>query len=76
MKRLMLEIEKIVVLHCDHGPDLIQLHTKGLKPCIWPFDESPTPRFEVARGTGIDYVKENFGIQPEFLDIRAEREKL
>jgi len=71
-----LEIEKIVVLHCDHGPDIVLLHAKNLKPCIWPYTECPAPRFEVARGTGIEYVQNNFGVQPEYLDIRCDKEKL
>ncbi len=69
---MRIEIKKIVVLLCDYGPDKVQLHTE-LKPCMWPFDESPYAAFEVARDTGAAYVNEQFGIDAEVINIRSEK---
>lgn len=70
---MQLEISKIVVLRGDHGPDKIMVTAPNLKPTVWPFNEPAVLRFEVARGNGVKYVRENFGVEPEFLDISVEQ---
>jgi hypothetical protein len=49
------------------GTDLVILET-DLPPAVWPFEHQPSPRFEVAKGFGEQYVKDNFGLEPEVID--------
>jgi hypothetical protein len=65
-----IEIVKVTMLSRAHGPDQITLHTK--LPSPFPPEVSDQPLqldFVATKGMGADYVRENFGMEPEVLEI-------
>jgi hypothetical protein len=63
-------VKSAKVLIQAHGPDLVIVET-NLPPAIYPFTENTSPRFEVARGQGAQYVRNNLSIEPEIIEIGA-----
>lgn len=62
------KITKITVL-TGSGTDQIRLET-SLPLGVWPYKDYPqTLRMEVSRGMGEEYVRENFGIEPEVIQV-------
>lgn len=67
-KTFHIEVVAVKVL-TRNGTDLIHLETE-LPPCF-PAGvgaNSPTLQFETQKGCGADYVRENFGVEPEIIE--------
>jgi hypothetical protein len=59
-------ITRIVVMQLS-GTDEVRIET-DLPLGVYPYKDYPQAlKFEVTRGMGIKYVKDNFGIEPEVL---------
>ena len=70
MMNLNIEIEKIVVLLTD-TPDEIFIHTNkcGFTRPFPAFPEQTlTLKFECAQNHGIQYVRDNFDVEPEVIE--------
>jgi len=63
--QLTFEITEILVLTGD-GPDKIIVKTTLPEPC-WPYEGGMFFNIKAAAGTGEDYVKSNFGVEPEVI---------
>lgn len=64
----LLAVTKITVL-TTHGTDLVVVDTT--LPTPYPPEVSDQPlslKFDVTKGRGVDYVKDNFHIEPEVID--------
>lgn len=55
----MPEITKIVILTNRSGCDLVYLYF-NVQSGVFPFTENLSSKFEVTKGNGLNYVKENF----------------
>jgi hypothetical protein len=65
----MIEIVKILLMSGGQGCDTVLLHTK-LPPSVYPWTENPSLKFEVAKGKGRDYARDNFpGIELEEIKL-------
>lgn len=51
----------------ESGPDMCYLTFKAPSP-IWPFDGQLSMKFEAAAGTGAQYIRDFFGIEPEVIE--------
>lgn len=65
---MQINVTSAKVLIAKHGPDLVIVET-DLPPTVFPYKENATPRFEVAKGQGADYVRTHLGIEPEVINI-------
>lgn len=69
MEDFTLHIKKAVVLITD-GTDRVTIHTD--LPSPYPPEVSEDDLmivFETRKGAGMDYVRKEFGIEPEMLDV-------
>lgn len=69
MDNFTLHIKKIVVMIID-GTDRVSIYTD--LPSPYPAEISTDDLeidFQTRKGSGVDYVREHFGIEPEILDI-------
>ena len=59
-------ISRIMVIRDRYGPDYVYL-SLDLPPATYPFNEEnkPSAKFPVAAGLGVDYVRKNFGVDPD-----------
>lgn len=66
-KTFLLKIEKSVVIQREHGSDHVILHTN--LPTAMPdiTNEPLSLDFVVAKGDGVNYVKNVFGLEPEII---------
>lgn len=64
-----MEIKRIIVF-ISHGTDQVYLHTDLPTPFTFleGTGETLCMKFETTKGTGVDYVKKNFGIIPEIIE--------
>ena len=64
---LELPIQKVTVVEGYMGPDRIIIWTSLPPP--WPpiTDQPLTLDFKAAVGTGVEYIRKNFGIEPEVI---------
>lgn len=72
MKTFMLEVKKAMVLLTE-GTDRISLYTE--LPCPYavaflPSQQPLTVTFDATYDTGIEYIRKNFGIEPEVTNVR------
>lgn len=70
MTDITLNIKRIVVFRNTHGTDRIYLYTD--LPSPFPpgvADQSPAFQTDTVRGGGEQYVRDNFGVEPEVVDI-------
>lgn len=70
---VQIEVDSATVLLQRNGTDIVFLKTS--LPCPFPEEAiSSQPslqmKFDTTQGTGIKYVKDNFGIEPEVIDAR------
>ena len=69
MENFTLHIKKVVVLITD-GTDRVSIHTD--LPSPYPPEVSEQDlviEFSTKKGAGMDYVRKEFGIEPELLDV-------
>lgn len=69
---LLLCIDKVIVQLMQHGTDRVSFVVNHEYPspiCCLP-NELLHLSFDVIRNKGIEYVRNNFGIDPEILDCR------
>lgn len=65
--KIELEVERASVV-LREGTDKVYLRIKGLPGAIVCFPSEPlTLEFDCTKGTGEEYVKTNFGIDPEVI---------
>lgn len=64
---LKLEITKAFVL-TGCGPDYVSL-TTTLPGVMWPAEEPLSLKFECAPKKGVEWVRENVGIEPEVVEL-------
>lgn len=65
---MLIEVDRIIVYTSQKGCDLIIFHTN--RPC--PFIPGETPLkmgCYASKNTGVDYVRETFGIEPEIVEL-------
>ncbi len=70
MKGLNFYVISATVVLRDYGKDLISLETEYPSPTPKADPESLSLSFEAEKDTGIDYVKNTFGITAEVIDTR------
>lgn len=63
-----MEIKKIQILIRKNCTDVVFVHTGFPTPFPHFTDENMMMKFEVQRGNGINYVRENFKIEPEIIN--------
>lgn len=74
LETINLTVKRVVVV-VDSGTDSVMFACVGPSP-TYPFDRNEfTMKIEAAHGTGAKYVRENFGIEPEVVDVKAHRKK-
>lgn len=62
------KITRVLVIE-QHGTDLVRLET-DLPLAVFPYDGSPQMlSMEVSKGMGVQYVRDNFDIEPEVIRI-------
>lgn len=64
-------VSRIVVIITE-ATDKICLYTT-LPSAVWPFEGPMVTTFEAAKGTGLEYVKKHFSLEPEVIDVQAEK---
>lgn len=62
-----IKIKKAVVLLQGGSADMVFLDTELPPHMPKVSNQSPSLKFEVEAGKGIEYVRENFGIEPEVI---------
>lgn len=67
---MKIEITKIKILIYANHPDTVWLKTT-LPNGMYPFsnDDRLDVKFDVTSGTGVDYVRKHFDIEPEVIDV-------
>jgi hypothetical protein len=64
-----LVVEEVVVLQSKSHMDRIHIKFDGAAPLLaWP-DEKPSLKMDVVRGTGAQYVRDNFNCEPKVIEI-------
>jgi hypothetical protein len=64
-----IDIQKITVMIRDIGTDQITINTNMSNPFPSEISDSNLVlEFEAPKGTGIDYVRNNFNIEPDIID--------
>ena len=64
---LMLQIEEIAVLRRRSHADRIYIKFRGPAPFPAFPNEGPSFQMDVAQGTGADYVRKEFGLEPKII---------
>jgi hypothetical protein len=64
-----IEITGVTVL-LGPSTDEVVLHTK-LPSGVWPFEGTTRLKFEVAKSKGIQYVEDNFDMDPKIINMRV-----
>ena len=67
MKQITLDVDAITVLRVKDQTDQIFIHFKGPSPYPKWIARSPILSMNVAEGSGVDYVRETFGMEPEVI---------
>ena len=71
MKDFTIHIKKVLIL-LTNGPDKVSIHTD--LPSPYPPEITTAGLmidFDATKGTGVDYVRKHFGIEPEVIDVAA-----
>ena len=61
-----MKIKRVTVLERTHNADYVILHT-DLPSAVFPWDRHLSLTFECASGSGANYVREHFAIEPEVI---------
>ena len=69
---MKLKVTRATVVLTNHGKDRISLDTEYPSPTPKVDPEPLSLTFEAEKGTGVEYVKNTFGIEPEVIDARTE----
>ena len=65
-----MKITKVSVLQ-SYGTDTISLYTEYPCPYVPEYDDNPLClTFSTTKGMGVDYIRENFGVEPEIIDTQ------
>lgn len=67
MKQITLDVDAITVLRVKDQTDQIFIHFKGPSPYPKWIARSPILSMNVAEGSGVDYVRQAFGMEPEVI---------
>lgn len=67
MKQITLDVDAITVLRVKDQTDQIFIHFKGPPPYPKWIARSPILSMNVAEGSGVDYVRQAFGMEPEVI---------
>ena len=62
-----IKIKRVIVLVREHGMDKVVIHTSNLPPTVYPYDQPGSLVMDVAKDAGEQYVKDNFGVNPEVI---------
>jgi hypothetical protein len=68
MQKITLNVDRIVVLQRKHGMDIIRIYTDLPKP-MPVFTDPAIFNLDVTQDTGVQYVKDNFGIDAEVIQV-------
>ncbi len=63
-----MNIKSATIIRDHYGPDNCFLYT-DLPGSEWPFNESLTFSFKAARGTGPEYVRRYFDLEPKLIEV-------
>lgn len=66
-----IQITRATVVLTNHGKDRISLDTEYPSPTPKVDPEPLSLTFEAEKGTGVEYVKDTFGIEPKVIDART-----
>lgn len=61
---LSFNVNRVVVIERQCGTDRVLIYT-DLPSTVYPYDEPATMVLDVAKGSGVAYVIENFKLTPE-----------
>lgn len=64
---MQLDIREVIVIEREYGTDKVVIHTSNLPATVYPWDEPGSLVMDVAKGTGKQYVIDNFGIEPKVI---------
>lgn len=67
MKQITLDVDAITVLRAKDQTDQIFIHFKGPSPYPKWINRPPILSMNVAEGSGVDYVRQTFGVEPVVL---------
>lgn len=65
--RLDLRIDSVKVVQGRYGPDHIMIET-NLPAGTYPFTGQADLKMTVAQGSGVEYVRKHFGVEPEVIE--------
>jgi|MudIll2142460700_1097286.scaffolds.fasta_scaffold3556512_1 hypothetical protein len=68
MKQVTLDVDAITVLQVKDWTDEIFIHFKGPSPHPKWTNRPPILSMKVTEGTGVEYVREVFGIEPQVIN--------
>lgn len=66
MPKIELNVIEIVVVRDQYGPDTIFIDVDLPDPCF-PFSDHVMIKMSAGQGTGADYVRNRFGIEPRIV---------
>lgn len=66
---MQIDIKEIIVLEREHGMDKLIIHTTNLPPTVYPYDQQGSLVMDVAKGDGVQYVRNNFKIEPRVISV-------
>jgi hypothetical protein len=62
-----MKIESITIVRESYGPDHCFIYTDLPEPGF-PFKDKLMVRFDAARGSGVDYVRRYFDMEPKLIE--------
>lgn len=71
-----MNIERATVMMSDNSCDLVFIKTDLPCPFVVESEPSQSPlvlEFSTTCNTGIDYVRENFGVEPDVINNRSKK---
>jgi hypothetical protein len=66
--QLTLNVKRVVVLESEHKTDEIHIYVDLPSP-IPIFNDPTFLQLDATKGTGVQYVKDNFGIEPDAIKV-------
>ena len=53
------------------GTDKVFLKVEDFPSAAWPFEDVLSLEFEAAKGSGVEYCRKHFGIEPKVVNSRT-----
>lgn len=66
---IAIDVKRVDVIEREHGTDKVIVHTHNLAPTVHPYDELGSFVMDIRKGYGAQYVRENFKIEPNVINV-------